>query len=121
MEMLAANVSLLTTIQSAIADGLNDYNHVSWFTSAYLVFEAPRALLENRLLTIQDRHGKYHATRRTSLSDLSAAKLHPCFEFDLRRWPHRDSDRAILGYVFGRTRDCWYWSVCSLQCSPKFD
>jgi len=47
-----ANVSLLTTIQSAIADGLGDYTHVSWFTSAYLIAVSSITPLAGRLCQI---------------------------------------------------------------------
>jgi hypothetical protein len=36
-QLKAANISLLTTTQGVIADDFDAFEHVSWFTSAYLV------------------------------------------------------------------------------------
>ena len=38
---IACNISLLTTTQSTIATDLDAFAEVSWFTSAYLVFDPP--------------------------------------------------------------------------------
>ena len=48
----AANISLLTTTQSTIAEDLDAFAEVSWFTSAYLVAMASLSPLSGRLSQI---------------------------------------------------------------------
>lgn len=48
----ATNMSMLTTIQSSIADDLDAYEEASWFTSAFLVGMSSFAPLMGRLSTV---------------------------------------------------------------------
>jgi len=95
--LTASNISLLTTIQSALADDLNAYANVSWFASAYLVcllvVARKKSVIEE---PCPDRHVKHYTPGGQVMSDLPAAKLCTCLEFALhhRRRNHILSTNA---------------------------
>lgn len=74
---LASNISLLTTIQSSLAEDLNAYDSVSWFASAYLVgcTSTPhRRMTENYTL---DCHVEHHTIGGEIVPDIPASNLCP--------------------------------------------
>lgn len=81
--VIATNISMMTTTQSAIAADLDAFGETTWFTASYMVRGVYQFLkyLQGLMVWMVDLHRKHHPHRRTSLPNLLPAQLPPRDEY----------------------------------------